>query len=208
MKNTKKILKMNWYDCLVYFWLPLNIFANLLLLVWMGQMFYPVITALFSSDITLDSENVLWVVSLVYFLLFICIIPFFYTIAVRGSLKKFKPCAPKCLSFWYVLPVLSWTILCVLLVLTLGDDPIIVSFISVIAVLLVRALIMVPNNALYFYKRAALFVKKPKKLSKRKAKKLAKKQAAQASKKQSVSKKAVAEYHDEDFDEDEEDLEE
>ena len=74
MKNTKKILKMNWYDCLVYFWLPLNIFANLLLLVWMGQMFYPVITALFSSDITLDSENVLRVVSLVYFLLFICII--------------------------------------------------------------------------------------------------------------------------------------
>ena len=67
---------------------------------------------------------------------------------------------------------------------------------------------MVPNNALYFYKRAALFVKKPKKLSKRKAKKLAKKQAAQASKKQSVSQKAVAEYHDEDFDEDEEDLEE
>ena len=197
MKNTNKPLKMKWYNYLVYFWLPLNILLGLINLVVLGKMFSPVIVALFSSDLKIPSENKIDLFALLYILLFMCIIPFFYTLALRRSLKKFKHCAPKLVSFWYVLSALTFAGFFVFLLIRVDVST---ELVYLLVFLILRALIAVPNNALYFYKRSALFAKPPKKISMRKAKRQAKKQAKKARKK-AREDASFEEYFEEDYEE-------
>lgn len=160
MKNTNTP-KMKWYNFLVYFWLPINIFFNLLLTVLMWRMFTPVITALFSFKYEVIPTKGTELFLLIYLLLFMCVLPLVFTIIVRENLRKFTPRAPKLLSYWYILPVLLN--MGVLLITNLfGDNSDFMVFIMPMVVFgIIKALVMILSNNLYFYKRAAFFEKRP-----------------------------------------------
>ena len=154
MEKTKKI-GMKWYNYLVHFWLPLNIFLTLLLTILVGRVFSPVIIALFSPQYEVIPSEIIRLLAVIYLLLCIFILPLFYTIGVRKSLRKCKPNAPKQLAFWYIMPILFILGFYALGYIATGELPL-VAF-SIPGGVALRALIMIPLNARYFNKRAELF---------------------------------------------------
>ena len=159
MEKTKKI-GMKWYNYLVHFWLPLNIFLNLLLIVLVGRFLYPVIAALFSSQYAINYTEIDGFLFLLYFVLFVCILPFFTTIGTRRSLKKCKPNAFGNLVFWYIDPILNFILFDALLFVSGGTMPEELKIVFLFFVL--RALIMIFLNGRYFDRRAELFGLYPK----------------------------------------------
>ena len=163
MKNTDSTPKMKWYNYLTYFWLPLFTFFCTVLLIVELRMYAPLIVALCSPKFEIDLSKLRDLFIVLYMMLFLCVLPLIYTMIVKRSLKNFAPLAPKLLSFWYVLPILLNLGFVSLLIF--WDDPSAGSLIGITLgqtlFLIVRALIVMPANALYFLKRAELFVKKP-----------------------------------------------
>ena len=163
MKNTDSTPKMKWYNYLTYFWLPLFTFFCTVLLIVELRMYAPLIAALCSPKFEIDLSKLRDLFIVLYSMLFLCVLPLIYTMIVKRSLKKFAPLAPKLLSFWYVLPILLNLGFVSLLIF--WDDPSAGSLIGITLAqtlfLIVRALIVMPYNSLYFLKRAELFVKKP-----------------------------------------------
>ena len=160
MENTNT-LKMKWYNYLVYFWLPINVFVYLLSMVFAWRIFSPTLTALFSFEYELIPTREKDLFLLIYMLLFMLVIPFIYTVIVRRKLRKFSPSAPEALYFWYILPILLNAGL--LIQMLFQDDYFTAEnllFVTLFDIL--RALVVIPSSKLYFYKRAELFQAKPK----------------------------------------------
>ena len=150
MKNTNTP-KMKWYNYLVYFWLPLNIFFDLLFALFVGRMFDPAMAVLFSPKYEVAPSKGVYLFYLML-LLFLCIFPVVYTIIVRENLRKLTYNAPKLLTFWYAMPVLS-NILACQIIFQAGWE----HFLCVVALGTLKAAIMIPINNAYFSKRADLF---------------------------------------------------
>ena len=159
MKNTKSLKNLVWYDYLTYFWLPLLAFLNFVALVLLTMEFIPLLIDVYLPDLGNDPAFTLLLFMWAYILLFLGLLPFIFTISVRRNLKKFTFRAPEFLSSWYKLPI--WLCLGAFIITVLSPlreiSPLLSIELIIIAFFVVRALVMVPVNSLYFRKRAALF---------------------------------------------------
>lgn len=171
MKKTKKT-GMLWYHYLVQFLLPLSIFFNLLLIVVAARMFSPIAIALISSRYGFSLEGLPQIILVTYIFWCMLIIPFFKKIGIRKSLRKLDPDALERLNSWYRMPAILWGILFFLLIpvgLKKYLPPLII-----VAVLILRAVVMIRINEGYFEKhieRIEINIRRPKKLKKTQKKK-------------------------------------
>lgn len=151
MKNTNN-LGIKWYHFLVHFWLPLNIFVNLLLLVVTGRALFPAIKFSLSCDYELLAIEKVGMFFLAYIFAFMLILPLIYTIIVRSDLRRVSSRAPQTLSFWYVLPILI-NVGLVIFVLIFKGPAYTLPWVLITVFCVIRAVIMIPQNNRYLFKR-------------------------------------------------------
>ena len=79
MKNTNTP-KMKWYNFLVYFWLPMDIFLDLISVVLVGRMCDPVMGTLLSPNYEISPSKGVNLFYLVLLLFVYYLFPLIYTI--------------------------------------------------------------------------------------------------------------------------------
>ena len=157
MKKIKKKKELKWYNFLVYFWLPLNVIAKVIITVIGAGLLF----SLVQTSIAKGSFNLGLILTGAYLLL-VTVITLVYICGLKGSLKKFESKAPKLLVVWYLLPILfniGLLFIAKPLLPTEGDfvQYVPLAFLALVVVAFARALFMILVNVPYFLKREELF---------------------------------------------------